>query len=52
MTNSPPVSELETYAENFNASEYTNEDLLTLVGISLCIRSKSLDEPKLRKHPV
>lgn len=52
MTNSPPVSELETYAENFNATEYTTEELLTLVGISLCIRSKSLDELKIRKHPV
>jgi hypothetical protein len=52
MKNPLPLSELISYAENFDASEYTNEDLLTLVGISLCIRSKSLDELKIRKHPV
>lgn len=52
MKNPLPISELESYAEDFNASEYTNEDLLTLVGIAICIRTKSLDELKIRKHPV
>jgi hypothetical protein len=52
MTNSVPVSELETYAENFDASKYTTEELLTLIGISVHIRNASRDELKLRKHPV